>query len=191
LYIVGRSLAQGRGAGVVSALGVSTGGAVHALCGALGVTTLLAASQHGLVILKYCGAAYLVFVGLRMIFSKPDDNGSSLEESKSVPKEARLRTVYLQGLLTNLLNPKVALFFMAFIPQFIGETANAKSLTFLLLSSFFLVTGTVWCIGLALVASLVRNRFLLSSRFAQILNWLGGGMLVFLGVRLAKARIGN
>ena len=189
-YIIGRSIAHGRRTGVISALGISTGAAGHALLGALGVTALLAASQYGLSILKYCGAAYLVFLGVKMILSKSQEE--ELPEENSIKTEVNSnRAVFFQGVFTDLLNPKVALFFLAFIPQFIAESSSSKPLAFILLSSFFLMTGLLWCVLVALIASLLRERFLRDSRLSRILNWIGGGLLVFLGLRLARAGIAN
>ena len=177
LYILGRSAAQGRAAGVVSALGIGSGAVIHSLLGALGLTAVVAASAMAFSVIKWAGAAYLVYLGVSMLLAK--NEGPAMA---SPPQS--LRRIYVQGVLTNVLNPKVALFFLALIPQFIAPGAAHPGLAFLILGLTFVTTGTMWCLIVA-VAGGVLNRLLGGGGKGGL--WLkraGGGLLAGLGLRL-------
>lgn len=177
LYILGRSAAQGRAAGVVSALGIGSGAVIHSLLGALGLTAVVAASAMAFSVIKWAGAAYLVYLGVSMLLAKSEG------PVKASPPQS-LRRIYVQGVLTNVLNPKVALFFLALIPQFIAPGAAHPGLAFLVLGLTFVTTGTVWCLIVA-VAGGVLNRLLGGGGKGGL--WLkraGGGLLAGLGLRL-------
>lgn len=177
LYILGRSAAQGRAAGVVSALGIGSGAVIHSLLGALGLTAVVAASAMAFSVIKWAGAAYLVYLGVSMLLAKSEG------PAKASPPQS-LRRIYVQGVLTNVLNPKVALFFLALIPQFIAPGAAHPGLAFLVLGLTFVTTGTVWCLIVA-VAGGVLNRLLGGGGKGGL--WLkraGGGLLAGLGLRL-------
>ena len=177
LYILGRSAAQGRAAGVVSALGIGSGAVIHSLLGALGLTAVVAASAMAFSVIKWAGAAYLVYLGVSMLLAKSEG------PAKASPPQS-LRRIYVQGVLTNVLNPKVALFFLALIPQFIAPGAAHPGLAFLFLGLTFVTTGTVWCLIVA-VAGGVLNRLLGGGGKGGL--WLkraGGGLLAGLGLRL-------
>lgn len=181
LYIVTRSIAQGTRAGIAAALGIAVGCAVHVLAGALGLSALLATSAAAFAVLKIAGAAYLVFVGLSMIRGSFAPPGAAAR----LPVVS-LRSVFAQGLLTNVLNPKVALFFLAFMPQFIDANAAGKAQAFLALGAVFMLTGTLWCLFLAWSAA--RLRVLRTGSHAGA--WLArgaGAAFVLLGARLALA----
>src|SRR5688572_5126114 len=115
LYIVGRSLSQGRRAGVLSVLGISSGSVLHTLAAAFGLSAILATSAQAFVVVKLVGAAYLVYLGVRMIVDRPTPVGTA--PAFAIDSDW---AVYRTGLLTNVLNPKVALFFLAFLPQFVA-----------------------------------------------------------------------
>ena len=177
LYILGRSAAQGRAAGVVSALGIGSGAVIHSLLGALGLTAVVAASAMAFSVIKWAGAAYLVYLGVSMLLAKNEG------PAKASPPQS-LRRIYVQGVLTNVLNPKVALFFLALIPQFIAPGAAHPGLAFLVLGLTFVTTGTMWCLIVA-VAGGVLNRLLGGGGKGGL--WLkraGGGLLAGLGLRL-------
>lgn len=120
-YIVGRSVAQGRGAGLMSALGISAGCCVHALACAFGLTALLAASAAAFTVIKLVGAAYLIYLGVRMIIAKQAAGPSGTAATQA---EKPLRQLFMQGFWTNVLNPKVVLFFVSFFPQFVSADTN-------------------------------------------------------------------
>jgi len=183
LYILGRSMSQGRGAGVASALGISSGAIIHTLAGAFGLSALLAASASAFLAVKLAGAAYLIYLGARMTLTH--------RSSATLPtafSSSGFLAVYRQGLITNVLNPKVALFFLAFMPQFIAADSSAKFAAFLALGLCFVTTGTLWCLCLAWFSSRLGDRLRGSPTFADILNRTAGALFIFLGVRLAAAR---
>lgn len=182
-YILGRSMAQGRGVGVASVLGISSGSIVHTLAAAFGLSALIAASASAFLAIKLAGAAYLVYLGARMLFSRAAASSMPVTFSSS-----SFWAVYRQGLLTNILNPKVALFFLAFMPQFIAADSPSKFAAFITLGLSFVATGTLWCFFLAWFASLLGDRLRGSSIFARVLNRTAGALFVFLGVRLATTR---
>ncbi|MGJ8678669.1 MAG: LysE family translocator [Akkermansiaceae bacterium] len=182
-YILGRSVAQGRSAGVASVLGISTGSLVHTLAAALGLSALLVASASAFIVVKLLGAAYLVFLGIRMILSKSPEVAIPSDFSSS-----RLLSVYRQGVITNVLNPKVALFFLALVPQFIATDSPSKFLAFMALGLCFIATGTLWCFCLVWFSSLFTERIRRSEGFSGILNRTAGALFVFLGIKLAAAK---
>jgi RhtB (resistance to homoserine/threonine) family protein len=183
LYILGRSIAQGREAGVASALGISVGSIFHTCAAALGLSAILATSALAFGTIKLLGGAYLVFLGIRMILDR--------RKQLSLPSTFRRRTTiaaFRQGILTNLLNPKVALFFLAFLPQFIDPASNTKVPAFILLGPTFVATGTIWCLVLAWFASVFSERLRKNETLSQWLNRTAGALFVFLGLRLASTR---
>jgi threonine/homoserine/homoserine lactone efflux protein len=179
LYILGRSVSQGRAAGVVSALGIGAGCLVHVLGAALGLSALLLALPHAYDLVRWAGAAYLVVLGVRALRSK----AGALEVKALAPVSPR--RVFLQGALTNVLNPKVALFFLAFLPQFADPSRGPLAPQLLLLGAIFAVNGTLFCVAFALFAS--RLGAWLRTRFGvtRLLDRITGGLFVALGLRLA------
>ena len=183
VYILGRSIAHGREAGVASALGISVGSIFHTGAAALGLSAILATSAIAFGTIKLIGAAYLVFLGLKMILDR--------RKQLSLPPNFRRRTTmaaFRQGILTNILNPKVALFFLAFLPQFIDPASSTKVPAFILLGLTFVTTGTIWCLVLAWFASVFSERLRNNEMISQWLNRTAGALFVFLGFRLATAK---
>lgn len=195
-YILGRGMAQGRAAGVASALGIGTGALVHTLAAACGLSALVAGSAAAFTAVKWAGALYLTYLGLRMMLTRAPVAEGDASDTAAAGLGAGLRTrfesagfaaVYRQGLLTNVLNPKVALFFLAFMPQFIGTQgpgANAFG-AFLLLGLTFVTTGTLWCLGLAWMAAEIGARLRTNARLGTVLNRAAGALFVGLGLKLA------
>jgi RhtB (resistance to homoserine/threonine) family protein len=181
MYILGRSVAQGRSAGFMSVLGISTGGLVHTTAAALGLSAILVASSFAFGVVKWAGAAYLVYLGLQMILSRNPQMHIDAGEMNG----ADLWTVYRQGLITNLLNPKVAMFFMALLPQFVARDHASSPLPFLLLGSVFIFTGTVWCLFVAFIAAAASKVVRSRARWIQIARRVTGVVFVGLGIRLA------
>jgi RhtB (resistance to homoserine/threonine) family protein len=186
-YIVGRSVAQGRGAGVVSALGISAGCIVHALACAFGLTALLAASATAFTVVKFAGAIYLVYLGVRLLFAKPDvdDPKAELASARSAPKS--LRQLFAQGFVTNVLNPKVVLFFVSFFPQFVAADSPNKVLAFLALGFVFVLMSTVWNCFVAWIAGSVTERFAGKPGVKRWLDRVVGSAFIGLGVKLATS----
>jgi len=183
LYIVGRSITQGRKAGLISALGIASGSVIHTLAAAFGLSAILATSAAAFTVVKLTGAAYLVYLGVQMWFAR---STTSPDRPSVVPAGAW--GIYRAGLLTNVLNPKVALFYLAFLPQFVDPAAPSKLIAFLFLGATFITTGTIWCIVLALAASELAARFPTSGSAASIVRRLTGALFVGLGARLAVSK---
>ncbi len=180
LYIVTHALRSGVRAGIVAALGIVSGCFVHVLAAALGVSALLAASATAFTVLKFLGAGYLLWMGIRLLFSKAaplDLAGGSAE--------AQLWRVYRRGFLTNLLNPKVALFFLAFVPQFIRPDAPDKALSFLLLGLIFNINSLPINFGYAWLAAWAARRVQTVQRVMHRMDRAAGLLFVGFGLRLA------
>ena len=178
-YIVGRSVQLGWRGGAAAALGIGAGCLVHIFAAAVGLSALLAASSTAFVAVKYAGAAYLCYVGVRMLFVRGEINDATPQAEITTT-----RAVFWQGALTNALNPKVALFFLAFLPQFVDADSSNKPLAFLLLGLLFDINGTIWNLGVAAFAARV-GRAVRSSAVSAWINRTLGGLFVYLGVRLA------
>ncbi|NMM86746.1 lysine transporter LysE [Rhodococcus sp. SRB_17] len=185
LYIVANALRSGARAGMVAACGITAGCFVHIFAAALGVSALLAASGTAFTLLKWVGAAYLVYVGLRMLLAPAPAAISSGAAGAGTESAAALKGIFLRGFWTNALNPKVALFFLAFVPQFIAPGTPHKPLAFLLLGLLFNFNGLWVNLGWALAAAWLGRH---AGRVARALHWLerGAGLLfVGFGARLA------
>jgi len=179
-YIVGRSVQLGWRGGATAVLGVSTGCLVHVFAAAIGLSALLAASSAAFTLVKWAGAAYLCFLGVRMLLSQ-----AAASDPASASGAVSLRQVFLQGALTNVLNPKVALFFLAFLPQFVDADSPHKAVAFLLLGLVFICNGTLWCLAVAAFAARAAGRVRHSGRALLWINRTLGGLFVYLGVRVA------
>lgn len=182
LYILGRSIAHGRRAGVASALGISVGSIFHTCAAALGLSAFLTTSAWAFTAVKLAGAAYLIFLGVRALLER--------NHKLSVPahfKRNGAAAAFRQGVLTNVLNPKVALFFLAFLPQFIDSATPSKTVAFLILGLTFVTTGMIWCLILAWFSSVFSARLRGNATVAVLLNRIVGSLFIFLGIRLAVA----
>ena len=183
LYILGSSIAHGRRVGVASALGIIGGCIVHTLAAALGLSAILATSAAAFVVVKLAGAAYLIYLGVRLLMkpvsiSSPSGDGAS----------GQTLAAFRQGVVTNVLNPKVALFFLALLPQFIDPESPTKIAAFLVLGFTFIATGTAWVLVLALGAAHIRGFFTERPRVLANLSRASGGLFVLLGLRLAVSQ---
>ena len=185
LYIVGRSLSQGRKAGVAAALGIGSGSVVHTVLGAFGLSAILATSAHAFTILKLAGCCYLLYQGVLLLRTN-DSHNRSLPE---LYHHRDLVRIYQQGALTNILNPKVAVFFLALLPQFISASSPSKPVSFLVLGGIFITTGTIWCLVIAVFSSSLSSRLSRCTRVAQRLRRVSGIIFVLLGLKLATARL--
>ena len=186
LYIVGRSTLQGARAGAVAALGIGAGCCVHMLAAALGLSALLAASATAFTVVKLIGAAYLIYLGVSLWRSGPRPHATGRPAAPRAP----LRVVFAQGVLTNVLNPKVALFFLAFLPQFVDADAPYKLVAFLFLGLVFNFNGTLWNLFVAWSAAKVGGRVAARGRAAEWLSRAAGAAFVALGVKLALSERG-
>jgi RhtB (resistance to homoserine/threonine) family protein len=186
-YIVGRSVSQGRAAGLLSSLGVSAGCCVHVLAVAFGLTAVLAASTVAFTVIKVVGAAYLIYLGGRMLLAPParDDAIAEAETAEQAKRPRALKSLFMQGFLTNVLNPKVVLFFLSFFPQFVDPHAGHKALAFLALGAVFVVMSTAWNSLVAWVAASVTRRVAGKPGIKRWLDRVVGTAFIGLGARLA------
>lgn len=187
LYVIGRSLGQGKRAGIVSALGIFVGCLVHIAAAAVGIAALLRSSPLAFNVVRYAGAAYLVYLGVRMLVTK-----ESAFSADTLPKPEALNKIFYQGVITNVLNPKVAMFFLAFLPQFVnpktGPAHFGVALQIVVLGLIFNAGGTLVNLAVALAAGRMGDRLRRSSRAARIQKWFAGTVFIGLGARLAIAR---
>lgn len=182
LYITTRSMAQGVIAGVWAATGVAAGCIVHIVAAAVGLSAILAASSLAFAIIKWCGAAYLVYLGISLLRTR-----HHTATAKPALTRDGIARIFWQGFLTNALNPKVALFFLAFMPQFIDATSPTKVAAFLFLGMLFNINGLAWNVLVAWLAARLSARLGAASRATVWINRTLGTFFVGLGVRLALA----
>jgi RhtB (resistance to homoserine/threonine) family protein len=184
-YIVGRTVAHGRRAGVFAVMGISTGCLIHTMAAAFGLSAILATSATVYHAIKLAGAAYLIYLGVSMVLER-----RATAEQPADIDSARASTwaVFRGGLLSNVLNPKTALFFLSFLPQFVSPAAESRIVAFLFLGTVFIFNGTLWCLFLVWTALSVRKR-IRSSRGAHLLvKRAAGAIFVGLGVKLGLGR---
>jgi threonine/homoserine/homoserine lactone efflux protein len=185
-YIVGRSVQMGWRGGVAAALGISAGCLVHVFAAAVGLSALLAASSYAFTAVKWIGAAYLLYTGVQMLRARASTVATNDAAEKPL---LSLRQVFWQGAFTNALNPKVALFFLAFLPQFVDVDAPSKALAFIVLGLIFISTGTIWGLGTAIVAAKAASRVRRSGQAMVWINRALGGVFIYLGIRVAMLEI--
>jgi len=183
LYVASRSAMFGVRGGVTAAFGIWTGSFVHITAAAIGLSAVLAASATAFAVVKYAGAAYLVYSGARMILFRRGAPRSAPEADKRPPRG--YRGVYVQGFFTNVLNVKVALYYLAFVPQFINHDAPHKALAFVALGLILNCTGFLWDMALAWTTARVASGFRGARRLGAFCTYAAGGLFVALGVKLA------
>lgn len=187
LLIMTRSATQGWRAGSAAAFGIGTGTLVHVMAAALGLSALLATSATAFSVVKWVGAAYIVYVGVGLLRSKRASAAAEAVQAPALPA-LPYRKIFFQGFLTNVLNPKVAIFFLAFVPQFISADAHSKPLAFVVLGCIFDFNGMLWCNALAVFTAFASARLKLKPLVAQWLNRVTGGLFLALGLRLALSK---
>lgn len=181
-YIVTQSIDQGRRAGLVSALGVATGGLVHVAAATVGLSALIASSATAFTVVKLVGAAYLIAVGIRRILSGDG------QEPEPRALRAPLQRVYRQGVIVNVLNPKTALFFLAFLPQFVDPHRGTVWPQVAFLGVLFVSVAVLSDMTYALVSDAIAGRIRRTGTGAKVRRWLTGGVFVALGITAAAAR---
>jgi RhtB (resistance to homoserine/threonine) family protein len=184
LYIVTNSLRSGARAGIVAGLGITAGCFVHIFAAAVGVGALLATSAMAFTVLKWIGAAYLLWIGAKILFSKAPQATTDLVAAAAAQPERRLKAIFMGGFWTNVLNPKVAIFFLAFVPQFIAPGADNKALAFVLLGVLFNLNAIPVNSGWALAAAWMAKR----DAVQRGMHWLdraAGVMFIAFGLKLA------
>ncbi len=180
IYVLTRGVAQGRQVALASAWGMCSGLLFHTTLAALGLSAVLARSAVALSVVKYAGAAYLIYLGVRALLSK-ERVSVSVEEGPA----ARLGRFFLKGLTMNLLNPKVAVFFLAFLPQFVSPGASGAAIRFVALGLIFALLSVVVFSAIAIFSGMLGDELSKNPRYATALQWLIGCVLVGLGIRLA------
>jgi threonine/homoserine/homoserine lactone efflux protein len=178
LYVLARSLGQGRRAGIISAIGICCGFLVHTAAAAIGLSAILMASSLAFTVVKYAGAGYLIYLGIRTLTTR-----STVHEVSPAMVTAYQR-LFVQGFLTNVLNPKVALFFLAFIPQFVDPMRSAVSSQVIVYGLIDMGMCLVWLSGIAIIAGSARQWLARQRPFWRTQRWFTGGILLFLGILL-------
>jgi threonine/homoserine/homoserine lactone efflux protein len=181
LYILSRSVGQGREAGIVSVLGLATATLIHAVAMALGLSTLLVYSPLAFAVIKYLGAAYLIYLGVSALLARGTFHAATTASAAPLS----LGAVYRQGVVTDLLNPKVAIFFIAFLPQFVDPSVGSPTLQIFFFGLLFHVTGVPVNLIVALAGGRLATLFARRPRWARMQNWISGTVLLALGLRLA------
>ncbi|GAA0682862.1 threonine/homoserine/homoserine lactone efflux protein [Dyella sp. SG562] len=181
-YILARSGREGRTVGVAAVLGINTGCLVHTLAAVLGISAILMTSALAFAALKYLGAAYLVWMGVRMLLAKQS------ARQPTVTRGRGLGAAFRQGMLTNVLNPKVALFFLAFLPQFVSMQAAHPQWGLAVLGLSFIGVGLVWSMVLAMLGGQVHRLLDARPHFGQWMDRACGTVLLGFGIRLAMQR---
>lgn len=181
IFILTKSIAQGKKAGIISTLGIATGSVGHSFLAAFGLSIIIAKSILLFNIIKYLGAVYLLYMGYKMLTTRTQLNTDRIIVTESID----YLKIYRDGFFTNILNPKVALFFIAFLPQFIDPTFRNTVFPFLLLGSTFITTGTIWCLILAIFASVIFTKLKNNKRVSTYINKICGLTLIGLGIKIA------
>jgi threonine/homoserine/homoserine lactone efflux protein len=179
LYVVARSIEHGRRAGLVSVLGIHVGTLAHIAAATLGLSALVLSSAVAFTAVKIAGAVYLIGLGLWTLLSR------RAEPDVALGGERNLGRAFAQGVVVNVLNPKTALFFLAFLPQFVAPEASSRVAAFLFLGAVFVFNGTLWCLVLVLGASALSSRLRRNAAGARRLRQATGAVFVGLGARLA------
>jgi len=180
-YIVTQSVDKGRRAGLFCALGVASGGVVHVAAATVGLSALIASSATAFTVVKLVGAAYLIVVGVRRILARGEE-----EVTQAEPADAR--KLYVQGAVVNVLNPKTALFFLAFLPQFVDPHRGSVTLQIAVLGMLFSLIALTSDAAYALLADALAGRVRRSGTGARLRRWVTGGIFVGLGISAAVAR---
>jgi RhtB (resistance to homoserine/threonine) family protein len=181
IFILTKSIAQGRKAGIMSVLGIATGSLIHTTLAALGLSIIIAKSVLAFTIIKYAGAAYLLYVGYKMFTDRSKLDASITASTQKI----NFLKIYRDAVLTNVLNPKVAMFFIAFLPQFIDPGYQNSIIPFMLLGITFTITGTAWCLVLANFSSFLFAKLRSNQKFSSYLNKICGVVLIGLGIKIA------
>ncbi|MFC3039516.1 LysE family translocator [Virgibacillus xinjiangensis] len=182
MYIINRSVSQGSKAGIYSVLGISTGALVHTFMAAVGLSVILTTSAVLFTLVKLIGAGYLIYLGIRMLRQKTSN--IQLANTKDMP----VRKIYIQGMITNVTNPKVALFFISFLPQFISADNNYGPLPFVILGLAFVLTSTAWCLLVSVFASFTTKKLRNNPKAELILNKVTGIIFIGLGIKLFQTK---
>ena len=182
-YILGRTISQGANSGIASVLGISTGVLIHTVAAAVGLSTILATSALLFKIIKLIGAAYLIYLGIVLILASKDAHALSKNNLSSIS----FWKIYRQGVITNVLNPKVALFFLSFLPQFIDPN-HGNVTSFILLGITYVFTCAVWYLMVAVFSSAIAGTLQKNTLWIRCINKISGCIFIWLGLNLAFSK---
>lgn len=183
MYILARTISQGRLAGLLSVFGVSAGVLAHTIFAAIGLSAILASSALAFTVVKFFGAAYLIYLGVQVLLTH-----RKLSTSRGLKAQNRSQ-IFFQGFLTNLLNPKIAIFFLAFLPQFVAPDSNSSSSIFLSLGGIFVLGGTIWCLLLVAFAASFTGAIRSNTRLSETVGKVTGLVYIGLGLNLLRAKL--
>ena len=181
LYVMTRSADQGRRAGAISALGIASADLIHTTAAAFGLSALLLTSALAFTVVKYLGAAYLIYLGIRTLLRRDEHHRTTTAEPQT------LHRMFFQGMLVELLNPKTALFFFAFLPQFVDPARGTVTLQFLLFGTFYVILGLCSLSFYGLLAGTIAALLKTSARFQRIQHYVTGSIYITLGLTAAFA----
>lgn len=181
IYILNRTITQGRPAGLYSTFGILSGVLVHTTLAAFGLSVILAKSAAVFSMVKYMGAAYLFYLGIAKLFFSRDSISDKIKTSK---KESMLK-IYTSGVIANVLNPKVALFFLAFFPQFVDPSYKGAISPFISLGIIYIIIDLIWCILLTIGASFFAHKVINNEKTGLWMNKISGGIFILLGLKIA------
>lgn len=184
MFILGQSITNDRKTGMFSVFGMGSGILVHTLLVSLGLSVILKNSPMAFNVVKLLGAAYLIYMGVKSIFAKNSVFSDNPQSEKGTWKKA-----YIQGIITNVFNPKVALFFLAFLPQFINPEKNYGAFSFMLLGLTSFICSTIWGMILSLFASTAAGFLRKRKGFSQGVNKVSGSIFILLGINLLRAKL--
>ncbi|MEE4000955.1 LysE family translocator [Tenacibaculum sp. FZY0031] len=181
VFLINKSISQGRRSGVYTSFGLNTGALVHTLFGALGLSIMVAKSALFFALIKYLGAAYLVYLGVAKVMSKK----GLITETNEEQKKNSAKSSFTSGFVTNILNPKVALFFIAFFPQFISPTEIENPVPFIIMGVIYAVMTTIWYLILTSFAGMFSTKIKENEKIGVRLNKVSGAIFVLMGLQIA------
>ncbi|GFD81070.1 MULTISPECIES: LysE family translocator [Tenacibaculum] len=181
VFLINKSISQGRRSGVYTSFGLNTGALVHTLFGALGLSIMVAKSAIFFALIKYLGAAYLIYLGVTKVMSKKGLIANTNEEQK----KNSAKSSFTSGFVTNILNPKVALFFIAFFPQFISPTEIENPVPFIIMGVIYAVMTTIWYLVLTSFAGIFSTKIKENEKIGVRLNKISGVIFVLMGLQIA------
>lgn len=185
LYVASRSIGYGRSAGIWSALGLATGLLIHTASAGLGLSAIFIYSPLAFSVVKYLGAIYLIYLGIQMLLSK-----KPLSQSKIMSLPLSSFRIYRQGIITELLNPKTALFFMSFLPQFVDPLHGSSATQMIVLGCILVFMAFVADLFIAITGGVISKAMLVHPLFCKVQNWITGIVLIAIGLRLAITKQG-
>ncbi|WP_339697068.1 LysE family translocator [uncultured Marixanthomonas sp.] len=181
VFVINKTIAQGRKPGLYASLGVNSGILVHTLLAALGLSVLVAQSEMAFKVISYLGAAYIIYLGATQLFPKKQTATSTGHKKKRITTHSN----FMSGFITNTLNPKVALFFLAFFPQFITPTELENPMPFVVLGLTYALLGTVWYISLTCFANTFSNKMKSGGKLHQRMQIGSGIIFIAMGIQIA------